>query len=235
MSDKMSKEDMVKEAVEEAKAKAAEVDESQTGQEETAEQDTAESKNAETDSQSDAENSGSDREQTEEDEPGSEAQDSKAEKKKLFGKKNKKDKKDEKIDELTDRLTRQMAEFDNFRKRTEKEKSQMYEIGAKDIIEKILPIVDNFERGLSSMPEDEKATPFAEGMEKIYKQLMTTLEGIGVKPIEAVGQEFNPDFHNAVMHVEDEELGENIIAEEFQKGYMYRDSVVRHSMVKVAN
>ncbi|HJA34498.1 MAG TPA: nucleotide exchange factor GrpE [Candidatus Mediterraneibacter merdigallinarum] len=231
----MSKEDMVKEAVEEAKAKAAEVDEPQTGQEETAEQDTAESKNAETDSQSDAENSGSDREQTEEDESGSEAQDSKAEKKKLFGKKNKKDKKDEKIDELTDRLTRQMAEFDNFRKRTEKEKSQMYEIGAKDIIEKILPIVDNFERGLSSMPEDEKATPFAEGMEKIYKQLMTTLEGIGVKPIEAVGQEFNPDFHNAVMHVEDEELGENIIAEEFQKGYMYRDSVVRHSMVKVAN
>ena len=235
MSDKMSKEDMVKEAVEEAKAKAAEVDEPQTGQEETAEQDTAESKNAETDSQSDAENSGSDREQTEEDEPGSEAQDSKAEKKKLFGKKNKKDKKDEKIDELTDRLTRQMAEFDNFRKRTEKEKSQMYEIGAKDIIEKILPIVDNFERGLSSMPEDEKATPFAEGMEKIYKQLMTTLEGIGVKPIEAVGQEFNPDFHNAVMHVEDEELGENIIAEEFQKGYMYRDSVVSHSMVTVAN
>ena len=235
MSDKMSKEDMVKEAVEEAKAKAAEGDEPQTGQEETAEQDTAESKNAETDSQSDAENSGSDREQTEEDESGSEAQDSKAEKKKLFGKKNKKDKKDEKIDELTDRLTRQMAEFDNFRKRTEKEKSQMYEIGAKDIIEKILPIVDNFERGLSSMPEDEKATPFAEGMEKIYKQLMTTLEGIGVKPIEAVGQEFNPDFHNAVMHVEDEELGENIIAEEFQKGYMYRDSVVRHSMVKVAN
>ena len=160
---------------------------------------------------------------------------SKTEKKKFFGKKNKKDKKDEKIEELTDRLTRQMAEFDNFRKRTEKEKSQMYEIGAKDIIEKILPIVDNFERGLSSMPEEEKATPFAEGMEKIYKQLMTTLEGIGVKPIEAVGQEFNPDFHNAVMHVEDEELGENIIAEEFQKGYMYRDSVVRHSMVKVAN
>ena len=157
------------------------------------------------------------------------------EKKKFFGKKNKKDKKDEKIEELTDRLTRQMAEFDNFRKRTEKEKSQMYEIGAKDIIEKILPIVDNFERGLSSMPEEEKATPFAEGMEKIYKQLMTTLESIDVKPIEAVGKEFNPDFHNAVMHVEDEELGENIVAEEFQKGYTYRDSVVRHSMVKVAN
>ena len=164
-----------------------------------------------------------------------ESGETKEEKKKLFGKKNKKDKKDEKIEELTDRLTRQMAEFDNFRKRTEKEKSQMYEIGAKDIIEKILPVVDNFERGLSSMPEEEKSTPFAEGMEKIYKQLMTTLESIDVKPIEAVGKEFNPDFHNAVMHVEDEELGENIIAEEFQKGYTYRDSVVRHSMVKVAN
>ena len=159
----------------------------------------------------------------------------KEEKKKFFGKKNKKDKKDEKIEELTDRLTRQMAEFDNFRKRTEKEKSQMYEIGAKDIIEKILPVVDNFERGLGSMSEEDKAAPFAEGMEKIYKQLMTTLDGIGVKPIEAVGQEFNPDFHNAVMHEESEDVGENIITEEFQKGYMYRDSVVRHSMVKVAN
>ena len=156
------------------------------------------------------------------------------EKKGLFGKK-KKDKKDEKIEELTDRVKRQMAEFDNFRKRTEKEKSQMYEIGAKDIIEKILPVVDNFERGIAAVPEDEKANPFAEGMEKIYKQLMTTLEEIGVKPIEAVGQEFDPDFHNAVMHVEDEEVGENIVVEEFQKGYTYRDTVVRHSMVKVAN
>ena len=231
----MSKEDMVKEAVEEAKAKAAEAQEAEADKEDTAEENTAEDKTAEADSPSDSENSGSEKEQPEESEPDAGDQDSKAEKKKLFGKKNKKDKKDEKIEELTDRLTRQMAEFDNFRKRTEKEKSQMYEIGAKDIIEKILPIVDNFERGLSSMPEEEKATPFAEGMEKIYKQLMTTLEGIGVKPIEAVGQEFNPDFHNAVMHVEDEELGENIIAEEFQKGYTYRDSVVRHSMVKVAN
>ncbi len=235
MSDKMSKEDMVKEAVEEAKAKAAEAQEADADKEDTAEENTAEDKTAEADSPSDSENSGSEKEQPEESESDAGDQDSKAEKKKLFGKKNKKDKKDEKIEELTDRLTRQMAEFDNFRKRTEKEKSQMYEIGAKDIIEKILPIVDNFERGLSSMPEEEKATPFAEGMEKIYKQLMTTLEGIGVKPIEAVGQEFNPDFHNAVMHVEDEELGENIIAEEFQKGYTYRDSVVRHSMVKVAN
>ena len=154
---------------------------------------------------------------------------------KKFGRKNKKDKKDEKIEELTDRLTRQMAEFDNFRKRTEKEKSQMYEIGAKDIIEKILPVVDNFERGLAAVAEDDKEDPFVQGMDKIYKQLMTTLDGIGVKPIEAVGQEFNPDFHNAVMHEENEEAGENTITEEFQKGYMYRDSVVRHSMVKVAN
>ena len=218
----MSKEDMVKEAVEEAKAKAAEEAGQDASEEETAE-DAADTE----DSAEQAEESESD---TDEDK-----EDSKAVKKKFFGKKNKKDKKDEKIDELTDRLTRQMAEFDNFRKRTEKEKSQMYEIGAKDIIEKILPIVDNFERGLASMPEEEKATPFAEGMEKIYKQLMTTLESIDVKPIEAVGKEFNPDFHNAVMHVEDEELDENIIVEEFQKGYTYRDSVVRHSMVKVAN
>ena len=128
-----------------------------------------------------------------------------------------------------------MAEFDNFRKRTEKEKSQMYEVGAKDIIEKILPVVDNFERGLSAVTEEEKENAFVQGMEKVYKQLMTTLEGIEVKPIEAVGKEFDPNFHNAVMHVEDENLGENIVAEEFQKGYMYRDSVVRHSMVKVAN
>lgn len=238
MSDKMSKEDMVKEAVEEAKAKAAQEEETGADQKEAA-ADAAEeeSTQSDTDSTPEAEKSSTAEENAEENESDEDADDqsSKTEKKKFFGKKNKKDKKDEKIDELTDRLTRQMAEFDNFRKRTEKEKSQMYEIGAKDIIEKILPIVDNFERGLASMPEDEKSTPFAEGMEKIYKQLMTTLEGIGVKPIEAVGQEFNPDFHNAVMHIEDEELGENIIAEEFQKGYMYRDSVVRHSMVKVAN
>lgn len=242
MSDKMSKEDMVKEAVEEAKAKAAE--EAEAEKKETAEEadtDPAENESAqdETGDGPEAEEDGSDGTDAEENESdkeeASDGSASKTEKKKFFGKKNKKDKKDEKIEELTDRLTRQMAEFDNFRKRTEKEKSQMYEIGAKDIIEKILPVVDNFERGLSSVSEEDKATPFAEGMEKIYKQLMTTLEGIGVKPIEAVGQEFNPDFHNAVMHVEDEELGENIIAEEFQKGYMYRDSIVRHSMVKVAN
>ena len=151
----------------------------------------------------------------------------------FFKKKEKKDKKDEKIEELTDRVRRQMAEFDNFRKRTEKEKTQMFETGAKSIVEKILPVVDNFERGLAAVTEEEKGSPFVEGMEKIYKQMMTMLEEAGVKPIEGVGQEFDPNLHNAVMHVEDE--SENIIAEEFQKGYTYRDSVVRHSMVKVAN
>ena len=145
------------------------------------------------------------------------------------------DKKDEQIADLTDKLTRQMAEFDNYRKRTEKEKSAMYEIGAKDVIEKILPVVDNFERGFVTVSEEEKENPFVQGMDKVYKQLMTVLEGLGVKPIEALGQEFNPDLHHAVMHVEDEEAGENVIVEEFQKGYMYRDSVVRYSMVKVAN
>lgn len=156
------------------------------------------------------------------------------EKKGLFGKK-KKDKKDEKIEELTDMVKRQMAEFDNFRKRTEKEKASMYQVGAKEIVEKILPVVDNFERGLAMIPENEKENPVATGMTQIYKQLMTAFDEMGVKTIEAVGQEFNPDFHNAVMHIEDEEAGENVIVEEFQKGYMYKDSVIRHSMVKVAN
>ena len=149
--------------------------------------------------------------------------------------KKKKDPRDEKIEELTDRVKRQMAEFENFRKRTEKEKSTMYEMGARDIIERILPVIDNFERGLAVIPEDKKEDPIAEGMEKIYKQIQKVFEEAGVKPIEAAGKEFDPNFHNAVMHVEDESLGENIVAEELQKGYMYRDSVVRHSMVKVAN
>jgi molecular chaperone GrpE len=147
----------------------------------------------------------------------------------------KKDPRDEKIEELTDRVKRQMAEFENFRKRTEKEKSTMYEMGARDMIEKILPVVDNLERGIAAIPEEYKGTALAEGMEKICKQFQKTLEDAGVKPIEAVGKEFNPDFHNAVMHVDDESLGENVVAEELQKGYLYRDSVVRHSMVKVAN
>jgi len=157
----------------------------------------------------------------------------KKEKKGFFSKK--KDPRDTQIEELTDRLKRNMAEFDNFRKRTEKEKSAMYEIGVKDVISKILPVVDNFERGLAAIPEDMKGTPVEDGMEKIYKQLMKTLEDIGVKPIEAVGKEFDPNFHNAVMHTDDENLGENIVAAEFQKGYTYRDSVIRHSMVQVAN
>ena len=159
-------------------------------------------------------------------------------KKALFSKKEKKekkDKKDEQIAELTDRLMRQMAEFDNFRKRTEREKAQMFEIGAKDIIEKILPVVDNFERGFAGLSEEELATPFAQGMDKVYKQMISTLEAAGVKPIEAVGKEFDPNLHNAVMHEDNEEFGENIVSEEFIKGYTYRDSVVRHSMVKVAN
>ncbi len=145
----------------------------------------------------------------------------------------KKDKKDEQIEQLTDRVQRQMAEFENFRRRTETEKSQMFSSGAKSIIEKILPVVDNFERGLKDV--EEGADPFSDGILMIYRQLQTTLTEAGVKPIEAVGQEFNPDFHNAVMHVEDEEMGENIVVEEFQKGYTYNDVVVRHSMVKVAN
>lgn len=151
----------------------------------------------------------------------------------FFGKKKKeKDKRDQQIEELTDRLKRSMAEFDNFRKRTEKEKASMYIIGAREIVEKILPVVDNFERGLAQAAEGDA---FADGMKMIYKQLMTTLDELGVKPIEAVGKEFNPDFHNAVMHVEDEAVGENIVVEELQRGYTYKDFVVRHSMVKVAN
>ncbi len=150
----------------------------------------------------------------------------------FFGKKKKDNKLEQQVEDLTDRLKRSMAEFDNFRKRTEKEKSSMYIIGAKEIIEKILPVVDNFERGLAQAPEND---PFAEGMEKIYKQLTSTLEGLGVEPIEAVGKEFNPDVHNAVMHVEDESVEDNMVVEELQKGYTYKGFVVRHSMVKVAN
>ena len=194
--EKKSQEDMVKEAVEEAKKEAeASKDEAEEAKTEEA----SEEQEAETEEQTE--------DQTEE----------KASKK-FFGKKDKKDKKDEKIEELTDRLTRQMAEFDNFRKRTEKEKSQMYEVGAKDIIEKILPVVDNFERGLDAVPEEKKEDPFIQGMEKVYKQFMTVLESVEVKPIEALGNQFDPNFHNAVMHVEDENFGENEVAEENHTG-----------------
>ena len=207
----MSNEEMVKEAVEEAK-KAAEAEAKEQEPEET--------------------------EATEEEAVGKETNSEDTEepkKKKLFEKKNKKDKKDEQIAELTDKLKRQLAEFENFRNRTDKEKSQMYAVGAKDVIEKILPVIDNFERGLKSIPEDQKDGPVASGMEMIYKQLITVLTDLGVTPIEAVGQEFDPNFHNAVMHAEDEELGENTVSEEFQKGYKYKDAVLRHSMVKVVN
>ena len=157
--------------------------------------------------------------------------------KKFFKKKPKADKKQDamkqKVEELEDRVKRQMAEFENFRKRTDKEKTAMFEVGAKSVIEKILPVVDNFERGLASISEEEKGNGFADGMQMIYKQLMTELENLGVKPIEAVGQEFNPDYHNAVIQVESEEYESGIVAQELQKGYMYRESVVRHSMVAV--
>ena len=154
------------------------------------------------------------------------------EKKGLF-KKKKKDKKDEQIEELNDRLKRQMAEFENFRKRSEKEKSQMFDMGAKTIVEKILPVIDNFERGLAAVPDDKKDDPFITGMDKVYKQMLTELDAAGLKPIECVGQEFDPDFHNAVMQVENDELESGTVAQELQKGYMYKDSVVRHSMVSV--
>ena len=221
----MTQEEMVKEAVEEAKKAAEEQDAAQEAAGEDTEAVAEETVEEEADSEA------SEEEVLEETaEEGSEKG-----AKGLFKRKPKKDKKDEQIEELKDKLTRQMAEFDNFRKRTEKEKSAMYEIGAKDIIEKILPVVDNFERGLGAVTEEQKEDSFVAGMEMIYKQIMTTLDSVGVKAIEAVGNEFDPDFHNAVMHVEDEEVGENIVVEEFQKGYKYRDTVVRHSMVKVAN
>ena len=206
-------EEVLDEAMEnstEENASETQTDENVTSTEETTETaDTEEAENADTDSED-------------------------SDKKKSFFKK-KKDKKDERIEELTDKVKRQMAEFDNFRKRTEKEKSQMYDMGAKTIVEKILPVIDNFERGLAAVPEESKEDAFVVGMDKIYRQMLTVLEEAGVTPIEAVGAEFDPNFHNAVMHVEDETLGENVVAEELQKGYMYRDTVVRHSMVKVAN
>ena len=196
--------------------------------------DTEENKAAEESAEETKTEDSAEKENAQDTEAASEETDTKEKKDGIFGKKKKKDKKDEKIEELTDRLTRQMAEFDNFRKRTEKEKANMYAIGAKDIIEKILPVVDSFERGLATV-ENPEEDPFADGMNKVYKQFTTALDELGVTVIEAVGKEFDPNLHNAVMHVEDEEAGENIVVEEFMKGYMYKGSVVRHSMVKVAN
>ena len=211
-------------------------------QEEMEKQETVQEEPSETEVKSETEEKGtddvdtsSDSAKTEEVQENKEASENEAPKGKtsFFGKKKeKKDKKDQQIADLTDRLQRTMAEFDNFRKRTEKEKASMYIIGAKEIVEKILPEVDNFERGLATAQEGDA---FADGMKMIYKQLMTTLDELGVKPIEAVGQPFDPNYHNAVMHVEDESLGENVVAEELQKGYTYKDFVIRHSMVKVAN
>jgi molecular chaperone GrpE len=200
------------------------------------EEETAETGTPETD---EAEESGTDEteegEAEEESAEPEEASEEAAGKKEGFFKKKKKDKKDEQIEELNDRVRRQMAEFDNFRKRTEKEKSQMFDMGARTIIEKILPVVDNFERGFTTVEEADKDDAFVQGMDKVYKQLMTELEAAGVKPIECVGQEFDPEFHNAVMQVESEEFESGIVAQELQKGYTYKDTVVRHSMVAVVS
>lgn len=178
----------------------------------------------------DTETAGVETESTEESDDTEEAE---VEKKGFF--KKKKDKKDEMIEELNDKVKRQMAEFDNFRKRTEKEKTQMFDMGARTIIEKILPVIDNFERGFTTVEESDKEDAFVEGMDKVYKQLMTELEAAGVKPIECIGKEFDPEFHNAVMQVESEEFESGIVAQELLKGYTYKDTVVRHSMVAVVS
>lgn len=156
-------------------------------------------------------------------------------KSKIFGKKDKKDKKDEKIDELNDKLMRMAAEYDNYRKRTDKEKTAMFDMGAKTIIEKVIPLIDNFERGFASVTDDNKDDPFVKGMKKVYDQFISTLDEAGVEVIEAEGKEFDPNLHNAVMHVDDDSFGDNVVAEELQKGYKYKDNVIRYSMVKVAN
>lgn len=210
----------------EAESKAAENTQEQEAQNEEETKEAAEGNEAEDSEEKDSEEKDSE-------EKDSEEKDSKD--KGLFGKKKKKDKKDEQIEDLNDRLRRQMAEFDNFRKRSEKEKSQMFDLGARSIIEKVLPVVDNFERGLAAVPEDQKDDAFVTGMDKVYKQLMTEFDSIGVKPIEALGQEFNPDLHNAVMQVESDEYEPGVVAQELQKGYMYKDTVVRHSMVAVVS
>ena len=210
----------------EAESKAAENTQEQEAQNEEETKEAAEGNEAEDSEEKDSEEKDSE-------EKDSEEKDSKD--KGLFGKKKKKDKKDEQIEDLNDRLRRQMAEFDNFRKRSEKEKSQMFDLGARSIIEKVLPVVDNFERGLAAVPEDQKDDAFVTGMDTVYKQLMTEFDSIGVKPIEALGQEFNPDLHNAVMQVESDEYEPGVVAQELQKGYMYKDTVVRHSMVAVVS
>lgn len=223
--EKQTTDEVLEESVEE---NLDDVKETQTAEDAQAEEDqtATESEEASEDSQADGTEAAEDAETPEK----------AAESKKKEGPfKKKKDKRDEQIEELNDRLKRQMAEFENFRKRTEKEKSQMFDMGARTIVEKILPVVDNFERGLAAVPEEQKEDAFVSGMDKVYKQLMTELETIGVTPIECVGQEFNPDYHNAVMQVENEELETGTVAQELLKGYMYKDTVVRHSMVSVVS
>lgn len=215
------KEEMMEEVLEDLEKNAAEKQAEEVSEAE------------ETETETEAAESGEQAEETEESEA-EDGQEAPADEKKGFFKK-KKDKKDEQIEELNDKLKRQMAEFDNFRKRTEKEKTQMYDMGAKSIIEKILPVIDNFERGLAAVPEEQREDAFVVGMDKVYRQMLTELDASGVKPIEAVGQEFDPNFHNAVMQVESEEYDSGVVAQELQKGYMYKDSVVRHSMVAVVS
>lgn len=223
--EKQTTDEVLEESVEE---NLDDVEETQTAEDAQAEEDqtATESEEASEDSQADGTEDAEDAETPEKAAEG---------KKKEGPFKKKKDKRDEQIEELNDRLKRQMAEFENFRKRTEKEKSQMFDMGARTIVEKILPVVDNFERGLAAVPEEQKEDAFVSGMDKVYKQLMAELKTIGVTPIECVGQEFNPDYHNAVMQVENEELEAGTVAQELLKGYMYKDTVVRHSMVSVVS
>ena len=220
------KKDLMEEEVQEENTDAVETDE-------TMSEDTAADTAADAENEPEEEAADSDEEEDPDKKDETADTDSRNKKDGFF--KKKKDKKDEQIEDLQDRLKRQMAEFDNFRKRTEKEKSQMFDMGARTIIEKILPVVDNFERGLAAVPEDQKEDAFVTGMDKVYKQLMTELEAIGVKPIETEGKEFDPELHNAVMQVENEELEAGTIAQELQKGYYYKDTVVRHSMVSVVS
>ena len=218
--DKEVLENIMEELEQEAadKAKEQEQTESEKAEEKTEEEGNTASENAET--------SGAEA-------PSEEEAEEAPKKKGIFGKKDKKDPLKEKVDELNDRVMRQMAEFENFRKRTEKEKAQMFEQGQSNVLAKLLPVIDNFERGLAAVPEAEKDGAFADGMNKIYKQLLKEVEDLGVTPIEAVGKEFDPNLHNAVMQVESEEFESGIVAQELQKGYTYRDTVVRHSMVAV--
>ncbi|MBP5249584.1 MAG: nucleotide exchange factor GrpE [Lachnospiraceae bacterium] len=218
-NEKAEAEETVKEEEKAENSSAAETSEQEAKAEETNEQQgTDETKE---DSDTDGQENGKDS--------------STEEKRGFFKKKDKKDKRDEQIAELNDKVLRQMAEFDNYRRRTEKEKEASFDNGARAVVEKILPVIDNFERGLASLNEEEKTGAFATGMDKIYKQMLDTLSASGLKEIEALNAEFNPDLHNAVMHVEDDSVGENIVVEVFQKGYIYKDVVVRHAMVKVAN